>query len=137
MIFFTADTHFCHAKIIESCARPFESVDEMNFVMIKNWNSLVTRHDEVYILGDFMYKGSADGANKILAKLNGKKYLIKGNHERYLSKPEFKADAFEWVKDYHVLNFEKIDFVLSHFPMLSWHKSYRGYFIVRRFSCQC
>ena len=126
MIYFTADTHFCHSNIIGSCERPFENVGEMNRALIKNWNSYITARDEVYILGDFLYKGTAIEANKILAQLKGRKYLIRGNHEKYLPDPQFKPEAFEWVKDYHVLTYEGIEFVLFHFPILRWHKSNRG-----------
>jgi len=126
MIYFTADNHFCHNNIISSCQRPFQDVNEMNKEMIDRWNSYVTQNDEVYILGDFLYKGSANEANNILAKLKGRKYLIRGNHEKYLSDTGFKQEAFEWVKDYHVFSYEGIEFVLFHYPMLSWHKSHRG-----------
>ncbi|MCL2130350.1 MAG: metallophosphoesterase [Treponema sp.] len=126
MIFFTADTHFCHSNIIHSCERPFDCVDEMNLALIKNWNSLVTRNDEVYILGDFLYPGSAREANEILSKLKGRKYLVKGNHEKYLTDPEFKSGAFEWIKDYYILKHESMNFVLFHFPLLSWYRSHYG-----------
>jgi len=126
MIYFTADTHFCHGNIIGSCNRPYKDVQEMNREMIKKWNSYVTDRDEVYILGDFLYKGTGREANKILSQLKGRKYLIKGNHERYLTDPEFKPEAFEWIKDYHVLTYEGIELILFHYPILQWHKSHRG-----------
>ena len=59
MIFFTSDQHFCHTKIITMCNRPFAGIDEMNGTLIANWNSAVSDADEVYILGDFMYRGNA------------------------------------------------------------------------------
>jgi calcineurin-like phosphoesterase family protein len=126
MIYITADTHFCHGNIIGSCGRHFENVGEMNRALIENWNSYVTVRDEVYILGDFMYKGKGKDANNILSKLNGRKYLVKGNHEKYLTDPEFKQDAFEWIKDYHVLKYEGVKIVIFHYPMLSWDGSHRG-----------
>ena len=126
MIYFTADNHFCHGNIIGSCYRPFKDVQEMNREMIKRWNSYVTDHDEVYVLGDFLYKGTAIEANKILGQLKGKKYLIRGNHEKYLDDPKFRLGAFEWVKEYYILNYEGIEFVLFHYPILQWHKSHRG-----------
>jgi calcineurin-like phosphoesterase family protein len=126
MIFFTADTHFCHSNIINHCQRPFDNVDEMNRALIENWNSYVTNRDEIYILGDFMYKGKGKDANEILARLNGKKYLIIGNHEKYLADPEFKIEFFEWINYYHVLKYEGVKIVLFHYPMLSGDGSYHG-----------
>jgi len=127
MIYFTADNHFCHGNIIGSCYRPFKDVQEMNSEMIKRWNSYVTDHDEVYVLGDFMYKGTAKDANEILSRLKGKKYLVRGNHEKYLDDPKFNQGAFEWVKDYHLIKYEGgLKIVLFHYPMLQWDGSHHG-----------
>jgi calcineurin-like phosphoesterase family protein len=105
------------------CNRPFADVDEMNETLAANWNALVTKADEVYILGDFLYKGS--GTNEILKKLRGKKYLIQGNHEKYLNSPDFDASAFEWVKDYHVLDYKDARFILFHYPIWEWAHYHR------------
>jgi len=126
MIFFTADNHFCHNNIIGSCERPFADLVEMNQIMIQNWNSLVSARDEVYILGDFLYKGRAKDANEILAKLKGRKYLIIGNHERYITESDFNHESFEWEKDYFLLKYEGRKFILSHYPFFSWDGSHRG-----------
>lgn len=120
MIYFTADTHFCHDNIINLSKRPFQSGTQMNQVLIQNWNSYVTSRDEVYILGDFLHKGTASEANQILKRLNGKKYLVRGNHDKFLDDPEFEQEHFEWVKDYFVLTYEKQKFVLFHYPILEW-----------------
>lgn len=79
-IFFTADTHFCHANIIEYCDRPFSSVEEMDEVLINNWNSKVTSNDEIYHLGDFGF-GGKKLLQPIFERLNGRKSLIYGNHD--------------------------------------------------------
>jgi calcineurin-like phosphoesterase family protein len=126
MIYFTADTHFCHSSIIGSCGRPFENAQEMNLALIDNWNSCVTDRDEIYILGDFLYKGKGKDANKILDKLKGRKYLIVGNHEKYLADPEFKPEAFEWINYYYVFKYEGVKIVLFHYPILSWDSSHHG-----------
>jgi len=44
----------------------------------------MTCNDEIYVLGDFLYKGDGRKADELLSRLKGKKYLIKGNHEKYL-----------------------------------------------------
>ena len=126
MVYFTADNHFCHSNIIGSCNRPFKDVREMNREMIERWNSYVTDRDEIYVLGDFLYKGTAKEANEILSRLKGRKYLLRGNHEKYLNDPMFRQAAFAWVRDYHVLDYEGIEIILFHFPILQWHKSHRG-----------
>ncbi len=125
MIYFTADTHFFHQNVIRLNNRPFADVNEMNKVLIANWNALVSDRDEVYILGDFLYKGTGEQAAQILKKLHGKKYLIKGNHEKYLSDPEFDSSLFEWVKDYHVLEYKDARFILFHYPIAEWQFFHR------------
>jgi calcineurin-like phosphoesterase family protein len=120
MIYFTADTHFWHGNIIKTCGRPFSDVGAMNKTLIENWNSRITARDEIYILGDFVFKGRGKDANDILKALKGKKYLIRGNHENYLDDPVFDKTAFEWIKDYYRLIYQKRKFILFHYPIFEW-----------------
>ena len=107
-IYFIADTHFGDDNIRRYENRPFCSVNEMDTALIKNWNITVSQDDTIYVLGDF----GADGTEKeILSKLNGTKYLIKGNHD--VKSNEYYRDAgFKEVYDLPVLfkNF----WILSH-----------------------
>ena len=56
MIYFTSDQHFYHENIIKSVGRPWGNAEEMNRVLIQNWNELVALKDEVYIWGDISLK---------------------------------------------------------------------------------
>lgn len=106
--FFIADTHFGDDNIRRYENRPFDSAEQMDEVIVKNWNSVVSDGDTVYILGDF----GADGYEKeMLAKLNGTKYLVKGNHD-VKSNSEYRDAGFKEVYDLPVIfkNF----WVLSH-----------------------
>lgn len=47
---------------------------------LMNWNNTVGQDDIVFHLGDFCLGGSAEWT-KILDRLNGKIYLIMGNHD--------------------------------------------------------
>ena len=80
-IFFTSDTHFGHTNIMKYCKRPFETVEEMDQTIIDNWNSVVRPEDIVFHLGDFGFCGSLR-LREIVDQLNGKIYLITGNHDR-------------------------------------------------------
>ena len=120
MIYFTADLHLGHENVIKHCGRPFASAAEMDAMLTKNWNETVTRRDEVYILGDFTMK-PAEAAHDYLTALNGRKYFIRGNHDRFLNRIESFGSHFEWVRDYHVLNHNGRMFVLFHYPIAEWN----------------
>lgn len=111
-IFITADTHFNHENIIKYCNRPFQNASQMNEVIIKNWNKIVGTNDIVYHLGDFGF-GSKEELKEIFNKLNGKKYLIMGNHDLRVGKNYFLDLGFENVykKELKINNL-----VLSHYP---------------------
>lgn len=74
---FISDTHFSDPRAWELSRRPFKDVDEMDKVMIRNWNDNIKPCDNVYHLGDF-----AKEPDKVLPWLNGNITLIYGNYER-------------------------------------------------------
>jgi calcineurin-like phosphoesterase family protein len=83
--FVIADTHFGHAKSLSfiqpdgSPLRPFSSVEEMDETMIERWNATVGKHDTIYHVGDVVIPRAS---LKILSRLNGRKILIRGNHDQ-------------------------------------------------------
>lgn len=82
MIYFTSDTHYNHAKIIEYSKRPFNDLDEMREKLINNWNAIVMPEDTIYHLGDFaMGQNCLDTMENIMHRLNGHKHLVPGNHD--------------------------------------------------------
>jgi calcineurin-like phosphoesterase family protein len=125
MIYFTADLHFGHANVIRYCNRPYATADEMNEALIRNWNRIVHRDDDVYILGDVTMKPAAN-AHEYISALKGRKYLIRGNHDRFLKNYEPYLADFIRVKDYEVLNYGDRHFVLFHYPIAEWYGAFRG-----------
>lgn len=97
--FLIADTHFGDDNIRRYENRPFESVSEMNEKLIENWNSVVRKHDEVFVLGDF---GAEGNEKEFLSRLNGIKYLIKGNHDTK-SNEYYRSAGFKEVYDMPVI----------------------------------
>lgn len=124
-IFFTSDTHFGHARIIELCDRPFIDVDHMNTEIVRRWNEVVSPDDIVFHLGDVAL-GEIDKSLAIVSRLNGYKILVNGNHDRpfmKMGKPAFD----DWLGRYGEVFQEvivgnlQIDLgphrvTLSHFP---------------------
>lgn len=84
---FYSDPHFGHAKIINYSQRPFENVDQMNDQLIENYNSVVSEGDTVLWLGDCFFLNK-EKSKEILNKLNGKKWLLVGNHDKKLKQME-------------------------------------------------
>lgn len=48
MIYYIGDMHLGHKNVIEYDKRPFSSVDEMDNMLIMNWNNKVSDDDHVY-----------------------------------------------------------------------------------------
>lgn len=123
-IWFTSDTHFGSERTLKLSKRPFKDTNEMDEVMINNWNKVVSKDDTVYHLGDF-------GEYETIEKLNGKIILLYGNYEvadginsDYLKHIGFydviKDNTFSiWIdnknKNYE---FEKYHLSMSHYPTM-------------------
>jgi calcineurin-like phosphoesterase family protein len=129
---FSADYHCFHYNICVFCGRPFDNAHAMTEKIIENHNAVVGKDDEFYHLGDLVMNCSKGKAIELLERLNGKKYFIRGNHDKVLNKPEVLSHV-EWLKDYHELTIQdknakggKQFIVMSHYPMLSWNRSYHG-----------
>lgn len=115
----TSDLHFNHKNILayEAESRPFETVEQMNEVLITNWNSVVCPEDTVYVLGDF-FMGQLDKITEIYHRLNGKVILIRGNHDTKNRIALYKELGIE-VKDIDYLAYKGRFFILCHFPIAS------------------
>ena len=66
--------------------RGFANAEEMNEYMIRKWNGKVRKNDEVVIISDLSW-GTAEQTNELLTMLNGRLYLIIGNHDRFVRQP--------------------------------------------------
>lgn len=127
MKYYISDLHFGHRNIIDFEHRPFSSVEEMDEDMIRRWNNKVKKGDDVYILGDFSYYKDGNKVNEILKSLNGKKFLIKGNHDHlFLSNDDFDESLFIWIKDYAMIKDDNDTIILFHYPIQVWNEQHHG-----------
>ena len=118
---YISDLHFFHDSLNHRMdMRGFSGYEEMNAHMIRQWNDHVTKKDEVYILGDFaISRGKA--ANEVLGQMNGKKYLIEGNHDKFLDDKEFDRSLFRWIRPYAEIRDCRRQVILSHYPVFDIH----------------
>lgn len=134
MRYFTADPHFGHTNIIKFCnrinpetGRKFNNVDEMDSFIIKQFNSVVSKTDTLYILGDFSYRDVHSYANK----LNGNLILIRGNHDfrfKYNQLKQYFSEVYDSVeiKATNPETNKKLGIYLNHYACRTWPGSHRG-----------
>jgi calcineurin-like phosphoesterase family protein len=124
-VFLVSDTHFGHTGVCRflrndgvTKLRPWDNPEEMDEFMVKAWNERVRPNDKVYHLGDVVINRRAMST---LARLNGDKVLIRGNHDIFRD-DEYRK-YFRELRAYHVMN----GLILSHIPV---HEASLG-----RFGC--
>jgi calcineurin-like phosphoesterase family protein len=107
-VFLISDLHLGHANIIRYCSRPFvpSDVDEMDRVLVANWNYTISPGDRVYFLGDLRYGKGARTEKEYKSLLNGTVTYIGGNHDR---------DTGETVSSARIAC-NGMDFLLVHDP---------------------
>jgi len=124
-VFFTADLHLNHKAIIDHCHRPFASVEEMDATLIDNINSVVTRGDLLYIVGDFSL------GNRAVVEAQRKRincaqvFLIRGNHDS-LSAKQYEECGFIFKGDLCEVKVEGQKISLCHYAMRRWPSSHHG-----------
>lgn len=104
MIFVTADLHFYHRAVIQYAKRPYPDVDAMNEDLIWQWNDKVQPGDSVYVLGDFSF-GNFKKTAEVFERLEGQKFLIRGNHDR----DEKIQKLFAFSKDLYTVKVPEVE----------------------------
>lgn len=113
MIWVTSDLHLLHKNIINLCRKQFNSVEEHDEYVINQYNSLVAKDDLVYILGDLSFTPK-DKAIELIKRLNGRKILIIGNHDRLQDSDYIKAGIIQVIR--HPVYYNN-NIILSHVPV--------------------
>ena len=103
-----SDPHFHHEK----CAirRGFSSAEEMNELIVKNWNNTISKRDKVILLGDItMEKKNYE----ILGRLQGLIHVVLGNHDQ----PQHVREMLTYVHGVSgIIDYKKIA-ILTHCPV--------------------
>ncbi len=148
-VYFTSDTHFTHKNILYFKPKRREAagitLEELKGLpneellsrhdkwLIDRWNETVKKGDVVYILGDVCL-ANKEKTERILNRLHGTKFLIRGNHdkscnglERYfegvydIKEAKFSHNQFPFIKEGETFCVE-----MCHYPLLAWNRRTHG-----------
>lgn len=138
--FVIADTHFGHENMrklrVKAGIGGFncQNTEEMNEMLIDNWNSVVDENDNVVVIGDFVWRPAI--FDSIFRALHGRKYLVAGNHD-YSAARAYKG----WVKVEDIMRLkvglednapkkERVYVYCCHYPIRNWNRMYHGSFFI-------
>ena len=149
-IWFTADLHSGHPKIVDICNRPVyipkaqldqfseeeRTIKNKEYRRLLNllhdewlvkevFNKYVQKRDTVFILGDLSMAKRVE-AEKFIDRLNGNKFLITGNHDNNID----TSTRFAQITQIKTFRFKRpgidIYIELCHYPMGSWNRKVHG-----------
>lgn len=119
-VWFTSDLHLGHRLV--AGLRGFDSVDDHDTAIIQNWEKVVRKDDQVWVLGDLTLN-SPGPALEIVRDLPGTKHLVAGNHDpchpmhrhSHRWQPKY-LEVFASVQAFARRRINGQDVLLSHFP---------------------
>jgi calcineurin-like phosphoesterase family protein len=129
--FVTADLHFGHKRMREmrneweKFIPPVATVEEMDEWIIAMWNGVVEAGDEVWVVGDVSFAGRVRTA-EILARLNGSKILVPGNHDHDKIIRTCEEAGWKIASKLVETRFDDRDVVLCHYPLYTWRNAHHG-----------
>jgi len=126
-IWFVSDLHAWHTRIMEFCkeTRRGSDAEEMTWLMVDAWNSLVNPADRVYCTGDFSFGGKTK-IETFKKALNGQIHLVLGNHDKIIKKDSNLRSLFASVQDYKTMKVAEHRFIMFHFPIAEWEDAHKG-----------
>lgn len=110
---YTSDPHYGHANVIRYSKRPFLDVEDMNEALIKGYNDVVPVGGTCLFVGGCFLCGFKE-AEAIMRRLNGRKFLVLGNHDRPMGR--MAALGFELVAKEAVIAVMGCKVQVTHLP---------------------
>lgn len=119
-LWITADWHIGETRL-ETLQRPFKSMDDHIDVLVDRFNSVVSPNDEVVVAGDVIYRDAPKSMLENVSRFNGKKTLVRGNHDRGYTDDELLRyfDKVIGEGDGITLNACGIECWVTHYPSQS------------------
>jgi calcineurin-like phosphoesterase family protein len=137
-IHFTSDTHFGHTNIVigvtnwpeevrERSCRNFQSIEEMDELLLDRINTRVKPGDTLYHLGDWSF-GDFENILKYRKRIHCRNvHLILGNHDHHIERNRAGIrGAFSSVTPYLEISFNKHHIIMSHYPFQTWNRGHYG-----------
>lgn len=121
MIYFTADWHLGHTKLLRMLSRPFEDDTDYMFHIVGLLRSLDRQTDRLYILGDVFWKKEI--LEEVLPFFPIETHIILGNHDHKLKNHLKRVKSVSQIKGIEI---DGQYVVLCHYPMRAWNRSHYG-----------
>ena len=148
-LFFTSDTHYNHKNICRGVTnwrmqdgsipidqtRDFKNLEHMNDTIVDNINKTVGQNDILIHLGDWSF-GGFESIQEFRERIVCKNiYLLYGNHDHHIENNRQNIQStFSQTSQYQMLTVynhkgeNKVEFILMHYPLTSWHDMNKGRF---------
>jgi calcineurin-like phosphoesterase family protein len=144
-VFFTSDTHYMHNNLCRGVTRwrikdddgnmvvpfndvrDFDTLEEMNELMIQNINDTVGENDILFHCGDWSFGGfeRVDEFRKLIRCKNI--HLLLGNHDHHIqNNKDGIRRFFSSINHYLELRVNDVNIVMCHYPIVSWNNMRRG-----------
>jgi calcineurin-like phosphoesterase family protein len=124
--YITSDTWFGRPQILQIANRlDFDTIEEMDATLIKNWNKKVKMKDVVFHLGNFAWDPIT--ARKVLKKLNGTIFFIRGSQDKALEEVINEFPRATFLED-SITELTDFDLILCHYPLAIWKGKDSGTF---------
>ena len=138
-IWFTSDTHYNHKNIVRGVSswpildecRNFETIEDMNEMLVSRLNERIDEDDVLFFLGDWSF-GGFDKIEEFREKLLVKElHFIIGNHDHHVANDKNGIRSiFTSVNDYLKIQVDNQIIILSHYPIISWQDAGAGAWMV-------
>jgi calcineurin-like phosphoesterase family protein len=144
-MWFCSDSHYMHNNICRGVTRwrvkdehgnsvtPFNEVrdydtlEEMNDLMVQNINDSVEENDILFHLGDWSF-GGFERIQEFREMIKCKNiHLLLGNHDHHIeSNKNGIRKLFSSVNNYLELRVNDVSIVMCHYPIVSWNNMRGG-----------
>ena len=128
-VYVTSNLQLGRPGAIKKYGRDFEHVDDMTDALINNWNTVVTKDDTVYHLGNFAHDPKT--AQDAMLRLNGKIHFCLGEHDEAIEMLDSKnmlRPGCKIIKCIETDNVNKVS--LSYYPLGAWPGKTKKWFSI-------